>query len=247
MALCGLGSRRACERLIDQGRVSVDGCVVRRQGACIDPACQNVTYDGRRLFPERKVYLLLNKPRGILCTSNDPQGRPVFKSLLPILRERVYNVGRLDRDSEGLLIVTNDGDLALSLMHPRYEIEKTYQVWIGKKLTAAEMRRFTAGIFCRGEMLKVERLIFRGADKNSYQYEIRLKEGRKRHIRRMFEVLMIRVARLKRTSIGPLVLGDLRAGAWRRLNVAEVRMLKKLVPERKVLTACAGVGQGINA
>ncbi len=153
LASCGLGSRRACEGLIAAGRVSVDGKVVREQGVCIDPACQAVCLDQRPVASQAKIFLVLNKPRDFLCTARDPQGRRTFLSLLPPLQARVFTVGRLDRDSEGLLLVTNDGDLAHTLMHPRHGVEKIYRVWTATCLTPEQEQRLRMGVTSQGERL----------------------------------------------------------------------------------------------
>ncbi|MCX6993207.1 MAG: pseudouridine synthase [Kiritimatiellaeota bacterium] len=254
LAACGLGSRRACEGLIADGRVSVDGKVVREQGVCIDPARQAVCLDQRPVASQAKIFLVLNKPRGFLCTARDPQGRRTFLSLLPPLQERVFTVGRLDRDSEGLLLVTNDGDLAHTLMHPRHGVEKIYRVWTATRLTTEQERRLRTGVTSQGERLYLNdiRPVETQSEKNVYQ--VRLVAGRNRHIRRMFEVLGIAILRLQRVAIGPLTLDHLRsgppaklpspqslrasvaggcvalrAGAWRHLKDEEVQALRQCV------------------
>ena len=225
LALCGLGSRRACERLIDAGRVSVDRCIVRHQGVCIDTLSQVVMLDGKRVFPDEKVTILLNKPRDVLCTSSDPYDRRTFKSLLPALSARVYTVGRLDRNSEGLLLVTNDGQLAYALTHPRFQIEKVYHVWIKQKLTQEQEQNINKGVRSNDEILHADKLVFLGARGKANLYRVSLREGRNRHIRRMFEAIGVEITRLKRIAIGPLKLGHLCSGAWRYVNNDEIEML----------------------
>jgi 23S rRNA pseudouridine2605 synthase len=226
LARCGLGSRRACERLVAAGRVSVDGRAVSEQGVCIDPAAQAVEVDGRRVELQGSTVLMLNKPRDILCTSSDPRGRRTFLSLLPRLDERLFTIGRLDRDSEGLLLVTNDGDLAHALMHPSRGVEKKYRVWVDRKLAPGEMSRIRSGINSGDDNLKADdvALVESGAD--AFVYELRLHEGRNRHIRRMIEALGLKVKRLKRTAVGPLELGSLRLGCWRYLEADEIAGLR---------------------
>lgn len=227
LASCGLGSRRACEGLIAEGRVSVDGMIVSEQGFCLDAMCQRVCLDGRAVAPQSKIFVLLNKPRGILCTSHDPQGRRTFHSLLPPLPQRVFTVGRLDLDSEGLLVITNDGDLAHALMHPRHGVEKIYLVWTAKALGPEQERRLRLGVYSEGEQLRLGDIApIKSTDKNP-AYRIRLVAGRNRHIRRMFEALGIAILRLQRVAIGPLTLERLPAGSWRHLAEAEVQALRK--------------------
>jgi len=225
LALCGLGSRRTCERLIDAGRVSVDGRIVRRQGVCIDASSQVVMLDGKRVFSEEKVTILLNKPRDVLCTSSDPSGRRTFKSLLPALLARVYTVGRLDRNSEGLLLVTNDGQLAYALTHPKFQIEKVYHVWAKQKLTQAQEQSIKKGVRSNDEILHADKLAFLGVRGKANLYKVCLMEGRNRHIHRMFETVGVKITRLKRMAIGPLKLGHLRSGAWRYVHNDEIEML----------------------
>ncbi|MFA5042427.1 MAG: pseudouridine synthase [Kiritimatiellia bacterium] len=227
LAACGLGSRRACEGLIAEGRVSVDGKVVREQGVCIDPARQVVWLDRRPVAPQAKIFLVLNKPRDLLCTSRDPQGRRTFLSLLPPLRERVFTVGRLDRDSEGLLLVTNDGDLAHTLMHPRHGVEKIYRVWTATRLTPEQEQHLRAGVVAQGERLHLKDIASVATQTEKAEYQVRLAAGRNRHIRRMFEALGIVILRLQRIAIGPLTLDRLRVGAWRHLKSEEVQALRK--------------------
>jgi 23S rRNA pseudouridine2605 synthase len=214
--------------LIENGRVAVDGEIVRRQGVGIDPEVNRVEVDGQPVRPQAKVWLILNKPPGILCTARDPQGRRTFLSLLPAtLGQRVYTVGRLDRDSEGLLVVTNDGALAQALMHPRHNVEKTYLVWPGRRLSAAEEQRLRQGVRSQGELLLLDEL-----ERIGDIYRVRLQEGRNRHIRRMFAALGVEIKRLKRVAIGPLQLGNLRSGGWRNLAAGEIRELRQYINER---------------
>lgn len=239
LAACGLGSRRACEGLIAEGRVSVDGKVVQEQGVCVDPARQAVCLDNRPVVLQAKIFLVLNKPRDYLCTSRDPQGRRTFLSLLPPLPERVFTVGRLDRDSEGLLLVTNDGDLAHALMHPRHGVEKVYRVWPATRLTVEQEQRLRMGVTSRGERLILKDIMPVETRPENTMYQVRLVAGRNRHIRRMFEALGIAILRLQRVAIGPLTLDHLcagppaklcvalRSGAWRHLKDEEVQALRQ--------------------
>jgi pseudouridine synthase len=230
LAECGVASRRACEKLITDGLVTVDGITVTELGTKVDPAVQQVTCGGKSVSREEKIWIMLNKPTGVICTSDDPEGRERVIDLLPDVPGRIYTVGRLDVMSEGLLLVTNDGDLAHRLMHPRHHIEKKYQVWIDRKLTPAEIDRMLKGLSCRGEKLralKVEPL--RRMIASQPGYTLTLGEGRNRHIRRMMDALNCKVVRLIRVSIGPLRLEKLRSGEYRNLESWEVEKLKKAV------------------
>jgi pseudouridine synthase len=230
LAECGVASRRACEKLITDGLVTVDGITVTELGTKVDPAVQQVTCGGKSVSREEKIWIMLNKPTGVICTSDDPEGRERVIDLLPDVPGRIYTVGRLDVMSEGLLLVTNDGDLAHRLMHPRHHIEKKYQVWIDRELTPAETDRMLRGLNCRGEKLralKVEPLRRMIASRPGYT--LTLGEGRNRHIRRMMDALNCKVVRLIRVSIGPLRLEKLRSGEYRNLESWEVEKLKKAV------------------
>jgi len=244
LAECGVASRRASEKLITDGVVTVDGIVVTELGTKVDPAVQKVTCDGQPVKREQKVWIMLNKPTGVICTSDDPQGRETILDMLPASSTRLYTVGRLDVMSEGLLLVTNDGDLAHRLMHPRHHIEKKYQVWIERELTPDEIDRMLKGLNCRGEKLKVlsvtslqgrarspsgPRTARRAVPTERFGYTLTLGEGRNRHIRRMMEVLDRKVIRLLRVSVGPLRLEKLRTGEHRNLEPWEVEKLHKAV------------------
>lgn len=230
LAECGVASRRACEKLITDGLVKVDGVIVTELGTRVDPAVQKVTCDGKPVSPEEKTWVMINKPAGVICTSDDPEGRERVLDLIPEVPGRVYTVGRLDVMSEGLLLVTNDGELAHRLMHPRHHIEKKYQVWIDRELTLDEIDRMLKGLNCRGEKLcalRVEPL--RRVIAGQSGYTLTLGEGRNRHIRRMMEVLDCKIIRLVRVSIGPLRLEKLRTGEYRNLSPGEVSGLRKAV------------------
>lgn len=230
LAECGVASRRACEKLITDGLVAIDGVIVTELGTKVDPAVQKVTCDGKSVQLDQKVWIMLNKPVGVICTSDDPEGRERVIDMFSDLPGRVYTVGRLDVMSEGLLLITNDGDLAHRLMHPRHHIEKKYQVWIDRELTPDEISRMLEGLNCRGEKLKVLRVEpLRRMIASQPGYTLTLGEGRNRHIRRMMEVLGCKVVRLVRVSVGPLRLEKLRTGEHRNLEPWEVDKLKKAV------------------
>jgi 23S rRNA pseudouridine2605 synthase len=227
LADCGIGSRRGCEKLILDGKVTVDGEVVTELGVKVDPETANVMFDGQPVKVERKLWLMLNKPPHYICSAYDPDERPSFHELLPQNIGRIYNVGRLDYMSEGLLLVTNDGELANRLTHPRYEVHKTYEIRTVEKMTDDDLEEMRAGIRDEGEklpVLSVERINVR---EGYPTYEIVLGEGRNRHIRRILAHLNIHLVSLKRTATGPLELGDLESGKWRELTQREVEALRK--------------------
>lgn len=225
LATCGVGSRRMCEMFMAQGRVTVNGEIVREPGYQVDPDAVEICFNGNAVRPETKVYLMLNKPPGIVCTSRDPQGRPRAIDLVPSDQGRLYTVGRLDTDSEGLLILTNDGDFANHLMHPRHHVVKTYELWMKEPLSDSESEAWRRGVEDRGERLRVVDVKKLEAGRSGFGYLVKLGEGRNRHIRRMAESSGKKVLRLKRVSIGSLRLGGLKRGAWRVLTPAEVNNL----------------------
>lgn len=230
LAECGIASRRASEKLIEEGRVTVDGRVVTELGTKIDPETQKVTCDGKPVALEEKVWIMLNKPTGVICTSDDPQSRERVIDLVPDLPGRLYTVGRLDVMSEGLILLTNDGELAHRLMHPRHHIEKKYQVWIDRELSKQDIDRMLKGLNCRGEKLKALRVeSLKRIIASQPGYTLTLGEGRNRHIRRMMEALDRKVVRLLRVSVGPLRLEKLRSGEHRSLDPWEVEKLRGAV------------------
>jgi 23S rRNA pseudouridine2605 synthase len=227
LAHAGLGSRRHCDDLIASGRVRVDGLVVREMGARIDPAAVTVEIDGQPVRPERNVYWLVNKPLGYLCTNHDPDGRPRAIDLVPHVGERVYTVGRLDEDSEGLLLLTNDGDLAFKLMHPRFGIHKTYLVQVAGKPTKDDLQKILDGVWLSDGHVKAKRVKRLKSQGESTWLEIVLTEGKNREIRRMLAKLEHKVMRLKRIALGPIKLDRLRKGKSRKLKPEELELLHK--------------------
>jgi 23S rRNA pseudouridine2605 synthase len=230
LAECGVASRRASEKLIAEGRVCVDGSVVTEPGTKVDPGLQTVSCDGKPVSREKKVWIMLNKPTGVICTSEDPEGRERALDLLPDVPGRVYTVGRLDVMSEGVLLVTNDGELAHRLMHPRHHVEKKYQIWIDRELTEEEIGRMLKGLNSRGETLRALKVLpLKSRDSRGFAYTLTLGEGRNRHIRRMMEVLGCTIIRLVRVSVGPLRLEKLKSGEYRHLNEVEIKELRLAV------------------
>jgi pseudouridine synthase len=230
LAHAGVCSRREADRWIAEGRVSVNGQAVLELGAKIDPARDRVAANGRpvKAVEEGLLYVLLNKPAGRVVSVKDPFGRPTVMDLLKAVPARVYPVGRLDLETEGALLLTNDGELALRLTHPRYEVAKVYEAAVEGEPRPEDLDKVRHGLFLEGRRTapaKVE-LLRRSHRRTTLRVEIH--EGRKREIRRMFEAIGFPVARLVRVEFAGLTLERLRPGAWRYLRAAEVRRLRKL-------------------
>lgn len=225
LAEAGVASRRAGEALILAGRVRVDGEVVRTLGAKVDPGRQQVSVDGRVLKPKRKLYIALHKPRGYVCTRRDPQARKTVADLLPKEWRHLYTVGRLDRDTEGLLFLTNDGQFALRLTHPRYGVRRTYVATVEGRLTPAALLQLQQGVVDRGEKLQAAAARLLQANNSHSVVELDLTEGKYREVRRLLARLGHPVVTLRRTRVGPIKLGELPAGKWRTLTAAEVASL----------------------
>ena len=227
IAASGLMSRRSAEELIAAGKVRVNGAVASR-GDRADAARDRITIDGKSLAPpEEKVYIMLNKPRGYVTTLKDEEGRRTVAELVSELGVRLYPVGRLDMNSEGLLIMTNDGELAERMMHPRGGVEKCYRTTVtGEDVPAAAERMKESmlidGYRTRGARVEIERLTDKGG-----VLLVTIGEGRNRQVRKMCEQVGLRVTRLCRISEGELRLGDLRTGRWRELTRAEIARLKQ--------------------
>ena len=228
LAHAGLGSRRACEEYILQGRVTVDGKVVRELGTRVDPRRSVVAVDGERIRPERMVYYAVFKPKGYVSTNEDPAGRPRVVDLLPETSERVYAVGRLDEESTGLMILTNDGELANRLAHPRFGVEKTYRVLVAGTPDRAVLQKLTEGVWLAEGKARAKRARLVGTQGNATILELVLAEGKNREVRRMLAKLGHKVMSLSRVAIGPVVLRGLRPGEFRPLTHAEVDALRKV-------------------
>lgn len=220
-----MASRRASERLIVNGLVEVNGKIVKELGTKVDPDHDAVKVEGRTLRTRRKIYCALNKPRGVLSTRADELERRIVTDLLPPEWAHLHPVGRLDRDSEGLIFLTNDGDFTLRLTHPRFGIRKCYRAIVEGRVEPEMLRRFIAGVEHEGETLKVERARIVDANNSHSIVELELAEGKNREVRRLFESQNLVVARLQRTQIGPIRLGELPEGRWRALTSTEVKQL----------------------
>ncbi len=230
LAGAGLGSRRACEVLIGEGRVSVDGEPVREQGMRVDPETAVIKVDGMRITTSSSsVYLALNKPKGMVSAMSDPEGRPTVGDLVQGRKERLFHVGRLDADTEGLLLLTNDGELAQRLTHPSYEVPKTYLAELLGPLPRDVGRQLRAGVELEDGMARVDSFKLVDSAANRVLVEIVLHEGRKHIVRRMLEQVGHPVQRLVRTAVGPVQLGSQKSGRLRPLTRQELGALYELV------------------
>jgi 23S rRNA pseudouridine2605 synthase len=230
LAMAGLGSRRKCEELILEGRVEVDDEPVVQLGTRVDPEVQKITVDGERLKLARFQYYAVYKPVGVLSTNYDPSGRTRVIDLIKT-DYRVYNVGRLDQSSEGLILVTNDGDLANRLTHPKYGIEKTYLVQTVGVPTPEQLSQLEKGVYLAEGKAKAKSVKLIKRNKVGAILEMVLTEGRNREIRRLLARLGHKVTRLQRVAIGPLGLGPMGVGEHRKLTLEEVRALKEWRPK----------------
>ena len=229
LAAAGIGSRRACEELIGRGRVTVDGRVARL-GDKVDAVSAVIHVDGQRVVTDtRLVYLAINKPRGVVSTMADERGREAIADYINDIGVRVYHVGRLDADTEGLMLLTNDGSLAHKLTHPSFEVPKTYLAEVAGPLPRSVGRALQSGVELEDGVARVDAFRLVQAVDKSALVEVVLHEGRNRIVRRLFDAVGHPVQRLVRMAIGPIKLGDLKVGRHRRLNQGEVAALFKLV------------------
>lgn len=227
LARSGIASRRVAEQLIKDGKVSVDGKVVTEMGLRLDPDCHCIEFEGRPLtLEEQKIYILLNKPRGYVTTMRDPQGRPIVNSLLKgTVKERVFPVGRLDLDTEGALLLTNDGELAQRVQHPSHEVNKTYEARVAGLPSTRELARLEKGILLEGAMTWPAKIRMLAQSKKDTTIRIVIHEGKKRQVRKMFDAIGHRVLALKRIAYGRLGLGDLEVGKFRFLTPADIDLI----------------------
>ncbi|MBM4041987.1 MAG: rRNA pseudouridine synthase [Planctomycetes bacterium] len=226
LAHAGLGSRRKCDELIAQGRVTVDGAVVRDLGHKADPARADVRCDGERVRPEAAAYYLLNKPRGVVCTSDPTEGRPRAVDLVRGDRRRLYTIGRLDADSRGLIVLTNDGALTQRLTHPRHQVPKVYRVWARGAMGPDAIERVRRGVHLAEGKAALASVRVCRRRREATELEVELRQGINRQIRRVLAKVGHPVSDLCRVAIGPINDPALREGAWRRLRPDEVRRLQ---------------------
>ena len=229
IAMCGVASRRAAEQLIEKGDVFVNGERVTEQGVKVEIGADEVCVSGKKIKPSEKLYyIMLNKPQGYVSTVKDQFERPTVIDLLgEEIKERIFPVGRLDYDTEGLLLMTNDGDFAYKITHPKHNVEKTYIAVLNKGLTKDGLIRLRRGVEIDGFVTapaKVEILDIKGIS----AVKITIHEGKNRQVRKMFEAVGLKVMQLQRISISGVELGNLPIGRWRYLTAHEVSVLKKL-------------------
>ncbi len=228
IALSGITSRRKADILIQEGRVKVNGKLITKLGTVIDPESDKVTVDGHLIaLPTKDVYIALNKPKGYVTTMDDELGRKSIATLFPNFPVRIFPVGRLDMDTEGLLLLTNDGRFSYIVTHPRFDIEKEYKVWAEGVVGEEDLKRLKKGVFVEGRVVKPKSIEILKVDRKATILRVIITEGRKREIRRMFHYIGHDVKRLIRLRIGPVKLGDLKSGRYRDLTASEVEWFFK--------------------
>jgi pseudouridine synthase len=242
LAAAGVASRRDCEQLILDGRVEIDRKVVTELGTRVDPHKQEVRVDGEVIHEGKPVYYAVHKPEGVVCTARDPSGRPRVIDMLPPDAPRTYCVGRLDMSSEGLILVTNDGELANGLTHPRHGVEKIYHVQVAGNLDEEGLKKLRKGMHLAEGFAQAKHVRIKSRKKNGTILEMVLDEGRNREIRRLLARIGHKVQRLTRIAVGPVRLGDLPAGSVRLLTKQEVAALRLAVtsgPRKKTASKAA--------
>jgi len=223
LARAGLGSRRKCEEFIKAGRVTVNGRQISEMGVKVDAEQVTIAFDGQPVCGEENIYLLLNKPAGYVTTLSDPQGRPIVTDLLPDIKKRVFPVGRLDLNSEGALLLTNDGKLTNYILHPRYNVTKTYEIMVKYSPSPEKLQQLERGISLDGVQTLPAKIRVLSRKKTKIKLEIILHEGKKRQIRKMFSAIGHPVQRLKRTAYGGLTLGKLQPARYRFLSKKDIK------------------------
>jgi len=229
LAHAGVASRRKCEEIVRQGKVRVNKEVITRLGFLVDPGRDEITVNGRGISLEPKVYILCNKPAGYITTARDTHRRKTVLDLIPKKGLRIFPVGRLDKDTTGALLLTNDGELAYRLTHPRFGVPKTYEVNFKGFLREKEIAKLERGLKLEGKFTAPAKVNVLAKGRSRSQAQIQIHEGRKRQVRRMFEAIGHPVMKLKRISYGNLMLSDLKEGRLRRLTHHEVARLKEMV------------------
>jgi 23S rRNA pseudouridine2605 synthase len=224
LAQAGIASRRASETIIGEGRVEVNGQVVTQMGVRVDPLKDVVAVDGKLIQPLSHRYVAVHKPKGVLCTRKDERKRPILGDLLPADWD-LKPVGRLDRNSEGLIFATNDGEFALRITHPRYSVPKVYMVEVAGEVPQRALKQFIRGVEHEGELLQARKATLVNANRTRSVVELELTEGKNREVRRLFVTQKMKVTRLIRVRIGNVKLGELPAGKWRALTETEIETL----------------------
>jgi len=226
IASCGAASRRGADTLVEVGKVTVNGCVVKTHGMDIDVHKDTVCVDGVILRPEqKKVYIMLNKPAGVLSTCRDDRGRKTVLDIVHDVDERLFPVGRLDYDTEGMLLLTNDGDFAYQCTHPKHEQDKTYYAEVNGELTSTALSTLEQGVIIDGRITSKAKIKVLNKSGNQTKLQITIHEGRNRQVRKMFEAVGCHVSYLKRTAIGNLTIGNLALGQWRYLTGKDFSLL----------------------
>lgn len=223
LAKAGVASRRGAEQLIRDGRIRVNGEIVTELGCKADPSKDVVAFDGKRLQFEQKIYVLLNKPAGYVTTMSDPQGRPIVSDLLKDFPQRLFPVGRLDLETEGALLMTNDGELGNAVLHPRFEVNKTYEAWVAGFPSVQQLEKLEHGIEIEGVLTRPAQVRILKRTKHQSLVEIIIHEGKKRQVRKMFQAIDHKVMHLKRTAYGQLRLGPLAPGKYRILSTNDLK------------------------
>ena len=234
LADCGVASRRASENLIREGRISVNDEIIKQMGFIVDEEIDEVKFDGKIVKPvTKKIYVMLNKPSGFVTTVSDDMGRPTVLELVSDIQERLFPVGRLDYDTEGLLLLTNDGDLTYKITHPKNEIKKTYVAEVTGNISMDTIIALRRGVVIDGYKTQPAEVEVVAATKFGTKLEITISEGKNRQVRKMFESQGCIVKKLKRIKEAGLILGHLPLGKWRKLSESEINMLKKIGTEQK--------------
>jgi 23S rRNA pseudouridine2605 synthase len=226
LADAGVASRRASEQIILAGRVKINGTIVKELGSQVQSGLDRVTVDDRPITSRKKLYVALNKPKGVICARSEQQSnRRLVLDLLPREWDYLYPVGRLDKDSEGLIFLTNDGDFCLRLTHPRYGIRKKYLATVEGMVTQEITKAISEGIRDKGEFLKAEKVRVIKRNNSHSLVEVEMSEGRNLEVRRLFASQNLEVSRLQRIQIGPIKIGELPEGKWRTLTEIEINSL----------------------
>ena len=234
LSFCEITSRRKAEKLILSGKVSINGEIIKDLSYKVDPEKDKVYVENKLIIPPPKVYYLFYKPKGVLTSLYDPYNKETIKPFLEKLCYKVFPVGRLDKHSEGLLLLTNDGDLANLLLHPRYEVKRVYWVWVTPKIENKKIKKLiNSGIVIEGKLIKPVNFKFLKKEKNKWIYEITVKEGIKREVRKMIGYLGGKVHKLLRIKFGPLILKNLKPGEIRPLSQKELKDLFSFVSQLK--------------
>ena len=228
LAVCGVASRRKAEEIIASGRVSVNGNIIREMGVSVDEEHDKVTLDGKTVKPEeKKRYIILNKPKGYITSMSDQFDRPDINALISEVKERVFPIGRLDYDTEGLLILTNDGEFANAVAHPKKSIDKVYIAKIKGTFSEEIADKLRSGVMIDGKVTSPAKVEIFNNSGNVSEVRVAIHEGRNRQVRKMFESVSCRVIDLRRTAVGGFMLGNLQRGSWRDFTEAELKLVDK--------------------